>query len=98
MVRTSTRGRALPSRLDPTTDRKGRALKATNSADAVPKPRTPGPEMEELARFYRDVTWRGTIEPGAMGPGSPPMTGIGEDCTGFLHGGLWIAGDYEQDQ
>jgi hypothetical protein len=64
----------------------------------IPGPRTPGPEMEALARFYPDVTWTGTIEPGGMGPGSPAMTARGEGRHHRLHDGLWIVGDYRQDQ
>jgi hypothetical protein len=43
----------------------------------VPKPVTPGPEMDALARFHRNVTWTGFIAEGAMGPGTPPMTAVG---------------------
>jgi hypothetical protein len=64
----------------------------------VPKPRAPGTEMDDLVRFYRDVTWRGTIEANGMGPGSPPMVGTGRGAHTRLHDGLWIVGDYEQDQ
>jgi hypothetical protein len=63
-----------------------------------PRPRTPGPEMEALARFYVDVTWTGTIEPGGMGPGTPAMTGRGTGRHHRLQDGLWIVGDYRQDQ
>jgi len=38
---------------------------------AVPKPAAAGPEMAALGRFYRDVTWKGTIRAGGMGPGTP---------------------------
>ena len=63
-----------------------------------PRPRTPGPEMEALSRFYADVTWAGTIEPGGMGPGTPAMTGRGQGRHHRLQDGLWIVGDYRQDQ
>ena len=63
-----------------------------------PRPRTPGPEMEALSRFYADVTWAGTIEPGGMGPGTPAMTGRGRGRHLRLQDGLWIVGDYRQDQ
>jgi hypothetical protein len=33
--------------------------------------------MEELARFFRDVSWTGTIVEGGMGPGTPEMTASG---------------------
>jgi hypothetical protein len=67
-------------------------------APEVPRPRTPGPQMAALARFYRDVSWTGTVEPGGMGPGSPAMTARGEGVHSRLHDGLWIVGDYRQDQ
>ena len=64
----------------------------------LPRPRSPGPEMTALARFYFDVTWTGTIEPGGMGPGSPTMTARGQGTHHRIHDGLWIVGDYRQDQ
>jgi hypothetical protein len=54
--------------------------------------------MAALARFYVDVTWTGTIEPGGMGPDSPAMTAHGRGLHHRLHEGLWIVGDYRQDQ
>jgi hypothetical protein len=65
---------------------------------APPRPRTPGPEMTALARFYPDVTWTGRIEPDGMGPGTPPMTGSGGGRHHLLQDGMWIVGDYRQDQ
>jgi len=44
---------------------------------AVPQPIGVGPEMAALSRFYRDVTWKGTIHAGGMGPDVPAMTGVG---------------------
>ena len=64
----------------------------------LPLPRTPGPEMTALARFYVDVSWSGTIEPDGMGPGSPAMSALGRGVHHRIHGGLWIVGDYLQDQ
>jgi len=64
----------------------------------LPRPRTPGPEMAALERFYANVTWTGTIEPNGMGPGSPAMTARGRGVHSRLHDGLWIVGDYRQDQ
>jgi hypothetical protein len=37
-------------------------------------PITPGPEMTALARFFPDVSWLGSINPGGIGPGSPENT------------------------
>jgi hypothetical protein len=65
---------------------------------AVPHPITPGPEMAALHRFFRDVTWTGTIVAGGMGPGSPEMHARGRGVHRTIQGGLWIVGDYEQDQ
>jgi hypothetical protein len=64
----------------------------------VPMPLRAGEQMRRLARFHRDVTWTGTIEPGGMGPGSPAMTAIGEGRHHVIQDGLWIVGDYRQDQ
>jgi hypothetical protein len=64
----------------------------------VPKPVTPGPEMEALARFHRDVTWHGFITEGGMGPGTPPMTATGRGTHEYIQDGCWIAGNYQQDQ
>jgi hypothetical protein len=38
--------------------------------DRIPRPIAPGPEMEALRRFHKDVTWTGTIHEGGMGPGT----------------------------
>ena len=65
---------------------------------SVPKPMTPGSEMEALARFHRDMTWAGTIAAGGMGPGTPAMTAIGRGTHERIQGGRWIVGTYEQDQ
>jgi hypothetical protein len=67
-------------------------------ADAVPKPITPGPEMEALLSFYRDVTWTGTIHEGGMGPGTPAMSGVGRSTSKVIQDGHWIVVDSEQDQ
>jgi hypothetical protein len=64
----------------------------------VPKPILPGQEMHELARFHRDITWRGTIEAGGMGPGTPAQTAIGWGKHETIQDGRWIVGTYEQDQ
>jgi Protein of unknown function (DUF1579) len=64
----------------------------------VPLPLQPGDEMQRLARFHRDVRWTGTIQAGGMGPGSPAMTANGEGRHHTIQNGLWIVGDYRQDQ
>jgi hypothetical protein len=64
----------------------------------VPRPVTVGPEMEALGRFYPDVTWKGIIHAGGMGPGTPAMTGVGRSQSQLIQGGRWIATDSEQDQ
>jgi hypothetical protein len=66
--------------------------------DHVPQPITPGPEMEALARFHPDISWTGTIEADAMGPGSPAMTATGRGTHERIQDGRWIVGTYEQDQ
>jgi hypothetical protein len=44
---------------------------------AVAQPSGVGPEMAALGRFHRDVTWKGPIHEGGMGPGTPTMTAVG---------------------
>jgi hypothetical protein len=64
----------------------------------VPLPLQPGDEMTRLARFHRDVRWSGTVRSGGMGPESPAMTATGEGRHHTIQNGLWIVGDYQQDQ
>jgi hypothetical protein len=70
----------------------------TTDAISPPHPITPGPEMAALRRFFRDVTWTGTIVAGGMGPNTPEMHAKGRGVHRTIQGGLWIVGDYEQDQ
>jgi hypothetical protein len=67
-------------------------------AAQVPRPIAAGPEMEALTRFYRDVTWKGVIYAGGMGPGTPAMTGVGRAKAHAIQDGRWIVLDCEQDQ
>jgi hypothetical protein len=64
----------------------------------LPLPLRAGAEMARLARFHRDVRWTGTIQPGGMGPGSPAMTATGEGRHHLIQNGVWIVGEYQQDQ
>lgn len=64
----------------------------------VPKPITPGAEMEALARFHFDTKWKGAIEEGGMGPATPAMTGVGWGNHERIQDGCWIVGNYGQDQ
>ena len=73
-------------------------MRSRADVDRVPRPITPGPEMEALARFHPDITWTGTIEEGGMGPGTPAMTGEGRGTHQRIQDGRWIVGTYEQDQ
>ena len=73
-------------------------MRSRADVDRVPKPITPGPEMEALVRFHPDITWTGTIEEGGMGPGSPAMIGEGRGKHERIQDGRWIVGTYEQDQ
>ena len=54
---------------------------AGGDAAKVPLPIATGPEMAALGPFYRDVTWKGVIHAGGMGPGTPAMTGVGYAVT-----------------
>ncbi|HUK72704.1 MAG TPA: hypothetical protein VLW50_28760 [Streptosporangiaceae bacterium] len=65
---------------------------------AVPKPIAAGPETAAPGRFYRDVTWKGTICAGGMGHGTPAMTGVGHGTARPIQDGRWIVLDCEQDQ
>ena len=64
-------------------------------AAKVPRPIAAGPEMRALGRFYRDVTWKGVIHEGGMGPGTPAMTGVGHGTARPIHrtgaGSSWTA-------
>jgi hypothetical protein len=66
--------------------------------EKVPTPIALGPEVEALARFYRDSTWEGRIHEGGMGPGTPSMSGIGRATFRTIQDGRWFVGDFEQDQ
>jgi hypothetical protein len=70
----------------------------SGDAGAVPQPIGVGPEMAALGRFYRDVTWKGTIAEGGMGQGTPAMTGVGRGKVEAIQHGRWIVLDCEQDQ
>lgn len=71
---------------------------STTQAAQVPHPITAGPEMAALHRFFRDCTWKGNIVEGGMGPGTPEMAAEGRGTHTTIQDGLWIVGDYEQDQ
>lgn len=64
----------------------------------LPTSAEPGAELAALAPFYRDYTWRGTIEAGGMGPGSPRMSGTGRASCRLAASGLWYECDFEQEQ
>src|SRR5213083_619527 len=70
----------------------------TRTDATVPRPVSAGPEMEALGRFFQDVTWKGVIHEGGMGPGTPAMTGIGHSTSHAIQDGRWIVADSEQDQ
>jgi hypothetical protein len=65
---------------------------------AVRQPIGVGPEMAALGRFFRDVSWEGTIHEGGMGPGTPAMSGAGHGTVQVIQDGRWIVLDCEQDQ
>src|SRR5512132_2470577 len=66
--------------------------------DRVPRPIEPGLEMQELRRFFPDVSWTGTIREGGMGPGSPEMRAVGSGTHELIQDGRWLVGTYQQDQ
>lgn len=55
----------------------------------------PGPETAALRRFHRDVTWTGVVK--AAG-GLPEMTAKGSGTFRWTNDGLWVIGDFAQDQ
>lgn len=61
-------------------------------------PLRPGPEMAVLKRFNFDCIWRGTVQAGGMGPGSPEMIAHGKGAFRPIMDGTWLVGDFEQDQ
>ena len=63
-----------------------------------PPPLKPGPEMEALKPFQFDCVWTGTVEAGGMGPDSPVMEANGRGTFTPILDGVWLAGDFEQDQ
>jgi len=65
---------------------------------AIPRPVSVGPEMDALGRFYQNVTWKGVIHEGGMGPGTPAMCGVGRSTSQVIQDGRWIVVDSEQDQ
>ena len=71
---------------------------AGGDAAKVPLPIATGPEMAALGTFYRDVTWKGVIRAGGMGPGTPAMTGVGHGTAYAIQDGRWIVLDCERDQ
>jgi len=73
-------------------------LDTPGDAAAVPQPIGVGPEMAALGRFCTDVTWKGTIHAGGMGPGTPAMTGVGRGTVQTIQDGRWLVLDCEQDQ
>jgi len=60
-----------------------------------PRPAAPGPELRALKRFHRDVTWTGRVR--AAEP-VPEMTAIGQGRFHSSADGLWIIGEFSQDQ
>jgi hypothetical protein len=73
-------------------------MATTPGIEQIPRPITPGPDMEDLRRFFPDVTWTGTIQEGGMGPGTPAMTAVGWGKHEVIQDGRWVVGTYEQDQ
>lgn len=62
---------------------------------AWPMPLLPGPETRALAQFHRDVTWTGTVK---ATPQTPEMTAEGRGTFRWSGDGLWVIGEFAQDQ
>lgn len=56
-----------------------------------------GAEIKAIKPIFgvSSATWKGKVEPGAMGPGSPATTSKGKVTCRSLLGGLWYACDVE---
>jgi hypothetical protein len=55
----------------------------------------PGPETHALSRFHRNVTWVGTVKANGF---LPEMTTKGHGTFRWLNRGLWVLGEFHQDQ
>jgi hypothetical protein len=73
-------------------------MSTLTDVERVPKPIVAGQEMQELARFHKDITWTGEIEAGGMGPETPRMIALGWGAHETIQEGRWIVGTYEQEQ
>ena len=73
-------------------------MTAVTAVAAIPRPYAPGPETAALRRFHRDGTWSGMIHENGMGPGTPSQTAVGKASHHWIQRGLWVVGEYEQDQ
>jgi hypothetical protein len=68
---------------------------APASAPDWPSPLRPGPQTDALRRFHRNVTWSGTVKANGN---VPEMTAIGNGTFSWAVGGLWIVGEFQQEQ
>ena len=60
---------------------------------------SPAPELTNLRRFFFDKgIANGIVKADMMGPGSPEMRAVGRWTGGPIMDGLWLVGDYQQDQ
>ncbi|HEX2911533.1 MAG TPA: DUF1579 family protein [Chloroflexia bacterium] len=57
-----------------------------------------GPEMEALKKFMSDCDWIGSVQAGGMGQGSPEMEATGKGRFTPIMDGVWLVGDFEQNQ
>lgn len=69
-----------------------------SAVDTIPRPLEPGEETIALRRFHRDGSWKGSIQEGGMGPGTPPQIATGRATHHWIQNGRWVVGDFEQDQ
>jgi hypothetical protein len=68
---------------------------ASRIEPAWPLPQRPGRQTEALRRFHRNVTWTGTVKAnGAV----PEMTATGRGTFRWINRGLWVLGEFHQDQ
>ena len=76
-----------------TRDRKGAA-----ETEWRPPAFSPSAREKRLEDFFFDCAWTGKVHAGGQGPGSPEMEAEGGGTCRWLMGGMWLVGDFRQDQ
>jgi hypothetical protein len=64
----------------------------------VPRPIEAGPEMTELARFFFDCVWIGTVDRSEMGAPIQEMLALGQGRHERIQAARWIVGTFVRHQ